>query len=428
MSVGEPWSSQRIVITALRNRALLALMLGHFTNDMLGGFLTLFLPEAKERFALGNGEVGLIALAYVSASSLSQPFFGWFTDRKVRRWIPAAVIVWGGTFASLYGVAGSYGTLVLFAALAGLASGAYHPLGASSAAAVAEPRTRNTALSLYTVGGTTGLAMGPLVGVIFLSSFGNRGTLALLPFTGLVAVLLYREMIHVVRQSDRGEDRSRVSPDYAGIPWAALSRVIGTVMLRSWVFLSVLQFLPVWYSDLGYGRSFYGPLATTVILAGAVGTLIGGSLADRVGERRVLLASLTLSVPPLLLIAGFPGPWAFAAGAAFGITADASLSVTLVAAQRLLPGRTGIASGVILGLGFITGGIGVPITGRLADAVGIPTALASLALLSGLATLLALTIPRGVLATGSATTSDAGDSLLEAEACITAGQTSCGSD
>lgn len=391
-------------------------MLGHFTNDMLGGFLTLFLPEAKERFALGNGEVGLIVLAYASASSLSQPFFGWFTDRQFRRWVPAAVIVWGGSFASLYGIAGSYRMLLLFAALAGLASGAYHPLGASSAAAVAHPRTRNTALSLYTVGGTSGLAMGPLVGVVLLTSFGHRGTLALLPLAVLVAALLFREMTHVVSRDRRHESRSDDGSGYSAIPWSALSRVIGTVMLRSWVFLSVLQFLPVWYSDLGFGRSFYGPLVTTVILAGAVGTLIGGSLADRIGERRVLLASLTLSVPPLLLVAGFPGPWAFAAGAAFGITADASLSVTLVAAQRLLPGRTGIASGVILGLGFITGGIGVPVTGRLADAVGIPTALASLALVSGLATLVALTIPRGVLATGTATDRGREDRPIAAEA------------
>ncbi|MGI8642984.1 MAG: MFS transporter, partial [Thermomicrobiales bacterium] len=108
------------MITTLRNRALVALMLGHFTNDMLGGLLTLFLPVAKSRFDLANSEVGLIALSYAAASSLSQPVFGWFTDRHLQRWVPALVLLWGGTFASLYGVASSYGMLLLFAALAGL--------------------------------------------------------------------------------------------------------------------------------------------------------------------------------------------------------------------------------------------------------------------------------------------------------------------
>ena len=67
------------------------------------------------------------------------------------------------------------------------------------------------------------------------------------------------------------------------------------------------------------------------------------------------------------------------------------MSVTLLSAQRLLPGRTGIASGVILGLGFITGGLGVPITGALADHWSIDGALMSLSILCVLAAVLAWT-------------------------------------
>ncbi len=384
------------MIRILSNRALLALMLGHFTNDMLGGVLTLFLPVAKTQFDLANSEVGLIALAYAGASSLSQPVFGWFTDRNLRRWVPSLVLLWGGTFASLYGVASSYEMLLVFAALAGLASGAYHPIGASSAAAVVGSHIRNRALSVYTVGGTSGYALGPLVGVALLATFGPRGTLGLVFIAASVSLLLFREMSNVLGRREFGQESAKTAEVHTAVPYAALVRIIGTVMLRSWVFLSLLQFVPIWYDDLGYHRALYGPLVTVVILSGAAGTLIGGAMADRIGGRRVLIASLTLSVPPLLLFIAFPGPWAFLAGAAFGLIADSSLSVTLVAAQRLLPGRTGVASGIILGLGFVTGGIGVPVTGRLADAVGIAPALSSLAAVALLATVVAFTIPRFV--------------------------------
>lgn len=170
-------------------------------------------------------------------------------------------------------------------------------------------------------------------------------------------------------------------------------------MSKLWVavgapFLSVIQFIPIWYDDLGFGRGFYGALVTTIILAGAVGTLIGGALADRLGQRRIVVVSLALAIPALLVFAGFPGRYALLTGALFGIACDASLSVTLVMAQRLVPGRVGVTSGVILGLGFITGGIGVPITGRLADAIGIQAALMSLGVLAALGSLVALTIPR----------------------------------
>jgi hypothetical protein len=52
---------------------------------------------------------------------------------------------------------------------------------------------------------------------------------------------------------------------------------------------------------------------------------------------------------------------------------------------------------MILGIGFITGGIGVPVTGRLADEIGIQSALASLALLLLAGAVIGWSIPRNAL-------------------------------
>ena len=377
----------------LANGALVTLMLGHFTNDMFGGVLPMLYPEAKDRFGIGNAEVGLVTLAYTGASSLSQPFFGYLTDRHGRRWFAPAVLLWGACWVSLYGFAGSFAVFVALAGLAGLASGAYHPFGASNAAAVTDEGGRNTALSVYTVGGTTGYALGPLVGVALLEIFGPEGTAALLLPGVVAAALIYAQMGRV----ERARRRPVVLVAPPPIQWPIMARVVGLVMLRAWAILVVVQFVPIWYDELGYGGATYGALTTTIIFAGVVGTLIGGMLADRVGQRTVIFASLLLAIPPLLLFAGLPGPLAFLTGALFGVCADASLSVTLVSAQRLMPGRTGVASGMILGLGFITGGIGVPLTGSLADAIGMQAAIASLALLLVAGAALGWSIPRTAL-------------------------------
>jgi len=377
---------------ALQNRALIALMLGHFTNDMFGGILTILLPLMKDRFDLTNAEVGLVPLAYTSMASLTQPIFGYFTDRFSQRWFASAALIWGASFVSLYGFAPSYLLFLTFAALAGVASGAYHPLGASGAALVSRDHYRNAAMSLYTVGGTSGLSLGPLVAVALLTMFGPAGTALLLAPAIVVASLLLPQMA-LVEGARRSVTNAHADGTAAAPAWGLLRRVMVVTMLRSWGFMSVTQFVPLWYDDMGYSRSFYGPLVTTIILAGAVGTLLGGALADRIGQRRVVIGSLLLTIPALLLLAGIPGPYAILFGALFGITADASLSITLVMAQRLVPGRIGVTSGVILGLGFVTGGIGVPVTGRLADTVGYPAALMSLCLVFAVAALLALRIP-----------------------------------
>ncbi len=93
-----------------------------------------------------------------------------------------------------------------------------------------------------------------------------------------------------------------------------------------------------------------------------------------------------------MLFARFPGPLGFLSGALLGLSAASTGPLMLVIAQQLMAGRAGMASGMILGLGFVTGAIGVPITDMLADTFGMQTAIETQVLLVvatiGLATLL----------------------------------------
>ena len=49
----------------------------------------------------------------------------------------------------------------------------------------------------------------------------------------------------------------------------------------------------------------------------------------------------------------------------------------LLMAQQLMASRAGLASGLVMGLGFVTAAIGVPINGAIADAVGLQRSLMS---------------------------------------------------
>jgi FSR family fosmidomycin resistance protein-like MFS transporter len=107
----------------------------------------------------------------------------------------------------------------------------------------------------------------------------------------------------------------------------------------------------------------------------------------------VLVISLLASTPLLIIFAAFPGKQSILLGPAFTFVADMSLSLTLVLAQRFLPGRVGMASGFILGIGFVTGGIGVPVTGALADAFGFSNAIMATAAILVLAAMVGTRIP-----------------------------------
>jgi FSR family fosmidomycin resistance protein-like MFS transporter len=155
----------------------------------------------------------------------------------------------------------------------------------------------------------------------------------------------------------------------------ALAVVIAVMMSRSWTQSAFQAFTPTWYRDLGYGPGFYGPLATTLVLASAIGTVGCGTLADRFGRRNVIIGTLVLSVPAILLYTAFPGRWAFGSAILIGFFAASTPPLMLLMAQQLMVARAGLASGLVMGLGFVTGAIGIPINGAIADAIGLQKSL-----------------------------------------------------
>lgn len=376
-------------LQVLYNRPLLTLMLGHFTVDCFGGTLPVLYPLLIDRFELDFKTVGLVTLAYSGMASISQPLFGALADRYGTRRI-GLTLIWTALTFALIGWAPSFELLLLCAGAAGLGSGAFHPFGALSARAVIPEKQRNTAMSVYVTGGTLGVAMGPLIGIGLFGILGMRG-LTLMALPGLlVAVWLLRQLrtAHV-----RPAAQTTVAPMHQAVRPRHIIAVVGTMMAYTWVLYSIGAFVPTWYESLGYGAAFYGPLATTLLLASAVGAVAAGTLADRWGRRTVAVGSLLLVIPAILLFTQFVGPLAFLTVTLLGLSFAAIGPLMLVTGQQLMGGRAGLASGLILGLGFITGAVGVPITGAIADAIGIVGALRCQTLIAAAAIGLALLLP-----------------------------------
>ncbi|HLZ07001.1 MAG TPA: MFS transporter [Chloroflexota bacterium] len=375
----------------LKNRPLLTLMLGHFTVDTYAGLLPVLYPVLVHQYSLDLKTVGLVSLAYGGASSIVQPLFGWIADKRGTRLIGVA-LVWTASAFALIGVAASFPMLVCMAALAGIGSGMYHPFGALNASIViADPRQRNTGMSVYVTGGTLGVALGPLLGVILFGAFGPMGAALTFPFGVAVALWLLSEMRAM--GSFRSAARSVRTSSPAAVPLLPMLAVIGVMMSRQWTMSSLQAYIPTWFHSLGYAPSFYGPLATTVVLASAVGAIGAGSIADRFGRRRVIIVSLILTVPFLLLFAQFQGPLSFLTVALVGLSAASTGPLMIVLAQQLMVGRAGTAAGLILGLGFIGGAVGIPIMGALADSYGMVTAVRLQVIVVAATIFLALLLP-----------------------------------
>ncbi len=377
-------------LDVVRNRSLLTLMLGHATVDMYSGVIPLLYPLLTDQFDLDLKTVGLVSLCYSGMASLTQPLFGWVSDKHGTRWIGLA-LMWTAIMFALLGFAPTFHALLLLAALAGIGSGMYHPMGAVTAASVIPDNQRNVAMSIYVTGGTLGVALGPLIGVVVFALFGLHGTLAFIVPGVAISFFLRARMRSV---SSRLKNRSaQALAEAPPIPWKPMSVVIALMMLRSWVLSGISAFIPTWYDQMGYSRLFYASLTTTILLCSAAGAVGAGSLADRHGRRKLMVIASIASVPAILLFAQFPGWPAFLTAAMIGLLAASTGPLLLVMAQQLMSGRPGMASGLILGLGFIMGAVGIPIMGAVGDAYGLQNAMRLSAAIAGLTIIVALFLP-----------------------------------
>ena len=355
----------------LRNGKLLTLMLGHFTVDSYVGVIPVLYPVLIGRFHLSLATVGLVSLAYGGTAAISQPLFGLLADRFGTRFTGLA-LAWTAITFAVVGFVDSFPLLLGLALASGLGSGAFHPFGALDVRGLLPAWRRSLGMSVYVTAGTVGVAAGPLIGILLFGAFGLHGT-GWLVIPGLVTggYLLWR----MRGLSAPAPTKRQAELSIPSVPVFALAIVIAVMMSRSWTVNVFQAFTPTWYRQLGYGPEFYGPLATTLVLASAVGTVGCGTIADRYGRRAVILATLVLSVPAILLFTMFPGPWAFASAILIGVLAASTAPLMLLMAQQLMATRAGLASGLVMGLGFVTGAIGVPINGAIGDAIGLQNSL-----------------------------------------------------
>ncbi len=377
-------------IQLIRNRALQTAMLGHLSVDLFAGMMPLVLLMQKDPLGLSYSDVGLISMTSSLAGSFSQPFFGWLGDRwgYGRLMVIAASISCLAMTSML--VANHLIQLILLALFGGLASGAFHPQGAVVAGQASVER-RGGALSIFMLGGNLGFSFGPLVATTALTLAGAYMP-AVLTALGLVLSLL------VYWLARGGLTAHLPHPHAAGVSKAraALSLAITVtlvVFFRSWTQSSISTYVPQLAKAQGASTATAGNLLFAILFPLAIGGLMGGTVSDRVGRRRVLIISTAIVGPALWGLLHSSGLLPFIFAIVLGLASGASVPVSIVMTQDLVPRGKGFMSGIAMGLQFISGAIGVWVTGTLADQFSLATTLSFTAVIPLCAAVLALFLP-----------------------------------
>ena len=357
---------------------ILALGIAHCVHDIYPSFLGVLLPTLIARFGLSLTVAGLLA-SVLNLTSVTQPLMGYVIDRAdPRRWIVIATAA-TAVLMSLLGIAPSVLVAFLLLLGAGLTVAAFHPAAGALVTQIAAGQW-GKATSLFMTGGAAGAAIGPLFIAAVVSGVGiDRVWLAAIPGLVYAAILFWglrRSAGRIVRQPP--------GPIGAALrrQWRPIAILALAVTFQATGVVGFVTFYPTYVVRSGQSLVDAGIAITLFQVGGAIGSLSGGWLSDRVGRRSILMISPLLGVPTLLaaVVIGV-SPVQFpllVLGGAFMMSAG---PVQLVFIQELLPENRSTAAGMMFFLTIGAASLSTIAVGAAGDLIGLERAV-----LAGIAT------------------------------------------
>jgi len=347
-----------------------AISVSHLLNDMIQSLILAIYPILQGEFSLSFMQIGMITLTFQLSSSLLQPVVGYWTDKHPMPWSLPIGMCFTLCGLVLLALAGSFGSVLIAAALVGTGSSIFHP-ESSRVARMASGGRHGLAQSIFQVGGNFGSSLGPLLAAVVIAPYG-KGNVAWFVLAALLAIVVLAQVSRWYAAQHRVNAGKKSTPVINPLP-------------RNKVILAVCVLLILIFSKYFYMASissyftFYlmnkfdlsvqsAQLHLFVFLfAVAAGTVIGGPVGDRIGRKYVIWGSILGVAPFTLLLPYATLFWTGILTVIIGFVLASAFSAILVYAQELLPGRIGMVSGLFFGFAFGMGGLGAAVLGVIAD-------------------------------------------------------------
>lgn len=344
-------------------RTLTAISVAHWLSHFHLFVLPMLFPFLKQQLGVGYIELGFALTVFGVVSGLTQAPIGYLADHYGARKVLLIGLCLGGLALGLLGLHLSYTSLIVCAALLGLANSVYHPCDYAILAAHMDEARMGRAFSVHTFAGFLGGAVAPAIMAALVATVGGFGALIVAGAVGpAVALLLVAMGLPDARAAERRQGEEAGKPN-----------MLTPAIIVLTIFFMLLGLSNAGISNFGvvalmsgYGVAFgTANLALTCFLgASAIGVLAGGFLADRTDRHgQVAAACFAVNAAIMLVIAivTLPSPLLIAlltlAGFLGGVIAP---SRDMLVRNAAPPGTAGRAFGIV-STGFNFSGILAPL-------------------------------------------------------------------
>jgi len=297
----------------LTGKQIYSIASGHLFHDLYTSFLAPLLPTLMENLSINLTGAGILS-SISRLPSILNPFIGYLADKTGARYFVIFAPAFTATVMSLIGNANSSVALGIILFLGGASSTIFHASSPGLVAKASESR-KGFGLSVYMAGGGIGRGIGPLLAVWAVSMWGLSGLWRLMFLGWGVSIILFFQFRNFeFKPKDRYSLRKEL-PNFKRffIPLAFV------LIFRSSLTACLSTYLPVFMVQSGTPLWLAGAALSILEISGVIGALVLGPFSDKVGRKRIINISVTLSailVPiflqlsgwavfPLLLLIGF---------------------------------------------------------------------------------------------------------------------------
>ncbi|KAF1073497.1 MFS transporter [Methanogenium sp. MK-MG] len=366
-------------------RPIMGLSAAHTVTDIYSPVLSAILPLLILEYGYSYFFAGFIVTVWNLTSSFTQPLFGWLSDHRGFGVPVKYTILICAFFISCIGLISNYWLTLLFAACAALGHALFHPSALSLVSRLASGPNRGRLTSFFVVGGNIGFAIGPLIAGVLVTLWGLPGLIVMIIPGICMAVILH---VIIPKGSDARPTASAPAPPVPSPASSAapaqsgfrkyhgISLLITGSALRAWGIFGSVAFLPTYLSMVrGFDLAMANIIVSVLLIAGVAGQIIIGTLSDTYGRKELVLLFTLLAIPFFVAAFTLSGTLSLICLILFGFCLWSTFSTTVAMSHEMMPGSPGLVSGLMLGLAVGAGGLGVAVSGYIADMAGLTTAM-----------------------------------------------------
>ena len=246
-------------------------------------------------------------------------------------------------------------------------------------------------MSFFMASGELARSVGPLLVGFGVAQWGMEGLWRLMFFGWLSSAILFWRLRDV--SAKREVRKSKTKPMLKRFA-RVFAPLLGVMLLRNMAASSLGIFMVVYLVDI---RGFELTLATGALalyeFSGVGGALMGGTLSDRFGRRKMVAGAAVSSALLMLVFVHVEGALLIPLLIGLGFTALSVSPVFLALVQDQLPENRATANGMFMLYAFGVRAINVMMVGALGDALGLQNAFIAAALISLLCLPIIITLP-----------------------------------